>query len=98
MQGEWRQWMKNHDKMLADQGGGRADGGAAERRNARRSGMAHPIGGSGRGERRSRVSSTAHATAARGADMAARPEESLDPPSWEEFRAHGHRVLDELLD
>ena len=22
MQGEWRQWMKNHDKMLADQGGG----------------------------------------------------------------------------
>ncbi len=22
MQGEWRQWMKSHDKMLADQGGG----------------------------------------------------------------------------
>ena len=30
--------------------------------------------------------------------MTARPEESLDPASWEEFRAHGHRVLDELLD
>lgn len=26
------------------------------------------------------------------------PEENLDPVSWEEFRAHGHRVLDELLD
>lgn len=25
-------------------------------------------------------------------------EESLDPASWDEFRAHGHRVLDELLD
>jgi glutamate/tyrosine decarboxylase-like PLP-dependent enzyme len=25
-------------------------------------------------------------------------EESLDPASWEELRAHGHRVLDELLD
>jgi hypothetical protein len=22
MQGGWRQWMKNHDRMLADQGGG----------------------------------------------------------------------------
>jgi len=27
-----------------------------------------------------------------------RTEETLDPESWEEFRAHGHRVLDELLD
>src|SRR4026207_2036143 len=26
------------------------------------------------------------------------PEESLDPASWDEFRAHGHAVLDELLD
>ncbi len=30
--------------------------------------------------------------------MTDRLEESLDPASWEEFRAHGHRVLDELLD
>lgn len=30
--------------------------------------------------------------------MSRRPEESLDPASWEEFRAHGHQVLDELLD
>ncbi len=28
----------------------------------------------------------------------ARPEENLDPASWDEFRAHGHRVLDELMD
>ena len=28
----------------------------------------------------------------------ARPEENLDPASWEEFRSLGHRVLDELLD
>lgn len=28
----------------------------------------------------------------------ARSEETLDPGSWEELRAHGHRVLDELLD
>ncbi len=26
------------------------------------------------------------------------PELTLDPDSWEELRAHGHRVLDELLD
>ncbi|HEV8597749.1 MAG TPA: pyridoxal-dependent decarboxylase [Gemmatimonadales bacterium] len=25
-------------------------------------------------------------------------EESLDPASWDDFRAHGHRVLDELLE
>jgi aromatic-L-amino-acid decarboxylase len=25
-------------------------------------------------------------------------EESLDPASWDEFRAHSHRVMDELLD
>jgi glutamate/tyrosine decarboxylase-like PLP-dependent enzyme len=30
--------------------------------------------------------------------MTNRAEESLDPASWDEFRAHGHRVLDELLD
>lgn len=30
--------------------------------------------------------------------MSARPEESLDPASWEEFRAHGHQVVDELID
>jgi aromatic-L-amino-acid decarboxylase len=30
--------------------------------------------------------------------MTDRPEESLDPASWDEFRAHGHAVLDELLD
>ncbi|HTL04961.1 MAG TPA: aminotransferase class I/II-fold pyridoxal phosphate-dependent enzyme [Gemmatimonadales bacterium] len=30
--------------------------------------------------------------------MTARDEESLDPASWEAFRAHGHQVLDELLD
>lgn len=30
--------------------------------------------------------------------MTDHPEESLDPASWDEFRAHGHRVLDELLD
>lgn len=30
--------------------------------------------------------------------MTDRPEESLDPESWEEFRAHGHAVLDELMD
>jgi aromatic-L-amino-acid decarboxylase len=30
--------------------------------------------------------------------MPNRPEESLDPSSWEDFRAHGHQVLDELLD
>ncbi len=28
----------------------------------------------------------------------ARPEENLDPESWEEFRSHGHQVLDELVD
>jgi glutamate/tyrosine decarboxylase-like PLP-dependent enzyme len=28
----------------------------------------------------------------------ARPEENLDPASWDELRSHGHRVLDELLD
>jgi glutamate/tyrosine decarboxylase-like PLP-dependent enzyme len=26
------------------------------------------------------------------------PEESLDPASWDDFRRHGHRVLDELID
>ena len=26
------------------------------------------------------------------------PELTLDPASWEDLRAHGHRVLDELLD
>ena len=26
------------------------------------------------------------------------PEESLDPESWEDFRTHSHRVLDELLE
>ena len=30
--------------------------------------------------------------------MPNRPEESLDPESWDTLRAHGHRVLDELLD
>lgn len=30
--------------------------------------------------------------------MTDHPEESLDPESWDEFRAHGHAVLDELLD
>lgn len=30
--------------------------------------------------------------------MTIRPEESLDPTSWDEFRVHGHRVLDELID
>jgi len=30
--------------------------------------------------------------------LPARPEETLDPASWEELRAHGHRVLDELLE
>lgn len=30
--------------------------------------------------------------------MSPRPEVSLDPDSWEEFRAHGHRVLDELFE
>src|SRR5260221_6232221 len=30
--------------------------------------------------------------------MPDRPEESLDPASWDELRAHGHRVLDELLE
>lgn len=30
--------------------------------------------------------------------MPTRTEESLDPESWESLRAHGHRVLDELLD
>ncbi len=28
----------------------------------------------------------------------ARPEENLDPASWDELRAHGHQVLDDLLD
>ena len=30
--------------------------------------------------------------------MPDRTEETLDPASWEELRAHGHRVLDELLE
>ena len=30
--------------------------------------------------------------------MADRLEESLDPASWDDFRVHGHRVLDELID
>lgn len=30
--------------------------------------------------------------------MLDRPEESLDPESWEELRSHGHAVMDELLD
>lgn len=30
--------------------------------------------------------------------MTDRPEESLDPESWDDFRAHGHRVLDEMID
>ena len=30
--------------------------------------------------------------------MNPRVEESLDPESWQDFRAQGHRVLDELLD
>jgi glutamate/tyrosine decarboxylase-like PLP-dependent enzyme len=30
--------------------------------------------------------------------MSDRPEETLDPASWDELRAHGHRVLDELLE
>jgi aromatic-L-amino-acid decarboxylase len=30
--------------------------------------------------------------------MTDRPEIHLDPESWDEFRAHGHAVLDELLD
>lgn len=30
--------------------------------------------------------------------MTARREESLDPESWDEFRAHSHQVLDELLE
>jgi glutamate/tyrosine decarboxylase-like PLP-dependent enzyme len=30
--------------------------------------------------------------------MTHRPEESLDPASWEDLRAHGHAALDELFD
>ncbi|NOT07315.1 MAG: aminotransferase class V-fold PLP-dependent enzyme [Gemmatimonadales bacterium] len=30
--------------------------------------------------------------------MADHPEESLDPASWDDFRAHAHRTVDELLD
>jgi aromatic-L-amino-acid/L-tryptophan decarboxylase len=30
--------------------------------------------------------------------MTARPEESLDPESWDEFRTHSHQVVDELFD
>ena len=30
--------------------------------------------------------------------MTSRPEESLDPASWDDFRAYSHRVLDELLE
>lgn len=30
--------------------------------------------------------------------MTVRREESLDPESWEDFRAHGHEVLDELFE
>lgn len=30
--------------------------------------------------------------------MTARPEESLDPESWDEFRIHSHQVVDELFD
>ncbi len=30
--------------------------------------------------------------------MTSRPHESLDPESWDEFRAHGHQVLDELFE
>ena len=30
--------------------------------------------------------------------MTARPEESLDPESWDDFRIHGHQVVDELFD
>ncbi|HEX7023183.1 MAG TPA: pyridoxal-dependent decarboxylase, partial [Gemmatimonadales bacterium] len=30
--------------------------------------------------------------------MTARPEETLDPANWEEFRAYSHQVLDELLE
>lgn len=30
--------------------------------------------------------------------MTSRPPESLDPESWDQFRAHGHQVLDELFE
>jgi len=30
--------------------------------------------------------------------MTVRPEESLDPESWDEFRSHSHQVVDELFD